>query len=71
MGRDAKLTEDRLSDPPRSLRQLQRKTMLEREVEDLKIRRAFLSGCEYAKDFERIMIELSRVSHDIRARTKS
>jgi hypothetical protein len=53
------------------LKLLQRKTMLEREVEDLKIRRAFLSGSEYAKEFERIMIELSRVSHDIRARTKS
>jgi hypothetical protein len=53
------------------LRLLQRKTTLEGEVEDLKIRKTFLSATEYAKEFERIMIELAQVSHDIRARTKS
>jgi hypothetical protein len=53
------------------LKLLQRKTMLEAEAEDLKIRKAFLSPAEYAKEFERIMIELAQVSHDIRARTKS
>ena len=53
------------------LKLLQRKTVLEAEAEDLKIRKAFLSAAEYAKEFERIMIELAQVSHDIRARTKS
>jgi hypothetical protein len=53
------------------LRLLQRKTALEREVDDLKIRRAFLPPADYAKEFERLMIELARVSRDIRARVKS
>jgi hypothetical protein len=53
------------------LKLLQRKAMLEAEVDDLKIRKAFLSAAEYAKEFERIMIELAQVSHDIRARTKT
>ena len=53
------------------LKLLQRKTVLEAEADDLKIRKAFLSAAEYAKEFERIMIELAQVSHDIRARTKS
>ena len=53
------------------LKLLQRKTRLETEVEDLKIRKRFLPAAEYAKEFERIMIELARVSHDIRSRTKS
>ena len=51
------------------LRLLQRKTTLEAEVDDLKIRKTFLSAVEYAKEFERLMIELAKVSHDIRART--
>jgi hypothetical protein len=53
------------------LKLLQRKTTLEAEVDDLKIRKTFLSATEYAKEFERIMIELAQVSHDLRARTKS
>jgi hypothetical protein len=53
------------------LKLLQRKTMLETEVEDLKIRKRFLPAADYAKEFERIMIELAQVSHDIRSRTKS
>jgi hypothetical protein len=53
------------------LKLLQRKATLESEVEDLRIRRAFLTPAEYAAEFERIMIDLARVSHDIRSRTKS
>ena len=45
--------------------------MLEADVEDLKIRRTFLPREQYAREFERLMIELSQVSHDIRARTKT
>lgn len=53
------------------LKLLQRKSTLAAELEDLKIRRQFLTAPEYAKEFERLMIELAQVSHDIRARTKS
>ena len=50
---------------------LQRKTSLEAEAEDLKIRRQFLRPAEYDQEFERIMVELAKVSHDIRERTKT
>jgi hypothetical protein len=53
------------------LKLLQRRSTLEAEIEDLKIRRQFLPPAEYAKEFERLMIELSQVSHDVRARTKT
>jgi hypothetical protein len=53
------------------LKLLQRKATLEAEAEDLKIRRQFLPPVEYAKEFERLMIDLAQVSHDIRQRTKS
>ena len=53
------------------LKLLQRKSTLEAELEDLKIRRQFLTPAEYRKEFERLMIDLAQVSHDIRARTKS
>jgi hypothetical protein len=53
------------------LRLLQRRALLEAESEELKIRRAFLSAAEYAKEFERIMIDLARVSSEIRKRTKT
>jgi len=53
------------------LKWLQRRSMLEAEIEDLKIRRQFLPPAEYAKEFERLMIELSQLSHDIRGRTKT
>lgn len=53
------------------LKLLQRRTTLEAEIDDLKIRKAFLSASDYAKEFERLMIELAQVSHDIRARTKT
>jgi hypothetical protein len=53
------------------LKLLQRRASLEADVEELKIRKTFLPPAEYAKEFERIMIELATVSHDIRARAKS
>ncbi len=53
------------------LKLLQRKATLEAEVDDLKIRRQFLPPAEYAKEFERLMIDLAQVSHDIRQRTKT
>lgn len=53
------------------LKLLQRKTTLEVEADDLRIRKTFLTPAEYAREFERIMIELARVSRDIRGRVKS
>jgi hypothetical protein len=53
------------------LKLLQHKATLEAEVEDLKIRRTFLPAAEYAKEFERLMIELAQVSHEIRQRTRT
>ena len=53
------------------LKLLQRKSTLEAELEDLKIRRQFLTAPEYAKEFERLMVELAQVAHDLRQRTKS
>jgi hypothetical protein len=41
------------------------------EVDDLRIRKTFLAPAEYAREFERLMIELARVAHDIRARVGS
>ena len=51
------------------LKLLQRKSLIEAELDELKIRKAFLPSDEYAKEFERIIIELARVSRDIRKRT--
>jgi hypothetical protein len=53
------------------LKLLQRKATLEAEAQDLKVRRQFLSPADYAKEFERLMIDLAQVSHEIRQRTKS
>jgi hypothetical protein len=53
------------------LQLLQRRAALEAEAEELKVRRTFLQPDEYRKEFERIMIELARVSRDVRARIKS
>lgn len=53
------------------LKLLQRKALLEAELEDLKIRRAFLRPEEYAAEFERIIVEYARVSNEVRQRTKS
>lgn len=53
------------------LRLFQRKALLMVEVDELRIRRSFLAPAEYAREFERLMIELARVSHSIRARAAS
>lgn len=53
------------------LQLLQKRGSLEAELEELRIRRSFLPPEEYQKEFERIMIELARVSRDVRQRVKS
>ena len=50
------------------LKLLQRKALIEAELDELKIRRAFLQRDEYLKEFERIVTELARVSSEIRQR---
>lgn len=50
---------------------LQRKSLVEAELDELKIRRAFLQRNEYLEEFERIVTELARVSSEIRQRGKS
>ncbi len=68
------LDESRPDAPPTDevlLRLLQRKSVLESEVEDLKIRKTFMSPPEYQSEFERIMIELAKVMREIRERAKS
>ena len=47
---------------------LQRKALVEAELDELKIRRTFLQRDEYLKEFERIITELARVSSAIRQR---
>lgn len=53
------------------LRLLQRQSLLEAELEELRIRKAFLSADDYAKEFERIITEFARVSSEIRRRGRT
>jgi hypothetical protein len=50
---------------------LQRRASLLAEIEELQIKKAFMTPAEYSREFERVMIDLARVSRDIRARVKS
>ena len=53
------------------LNMMQKRAALEAEVEELKVKKAFMQPAEYEAEFERIMIELARISRDIRQRTKT
>ena len=53
---------------PTLVKLLQRKTVLESEVEELRIRRTFMPSADYAQEFEKLMIELAQVSQDVRKR---
>jgi hypothetical protein len=50
---------------------LQRRASLLAEAEELQMKKAFMSPGEHAREFERVMIALARISRDIRARTGS
>jgi hypothetical protein len=50
---------------------LQKRATLEIDVEDLKQRRLLMTPDDYQKEFERVMIELARVSRDIRRKQKT
>jgi hypothetical protein len=56
---------------PQLVKLLQRKAALEAEVEELRVRRTFMPAAEYAQEFEKLMIELAQVSHDVRKRIGS
>jgi hypothetical protein len=49
---------------------LQKRALLQLDVDDLKQRRQLMTPDEYQSEFERLMIDLARVSRDIRARQK-
>ena len=53
------------------LKLLQRKSLLEAELEELRIRKTFLPSAEYAKEFERLITDYARVSSSIRERKKT
>ena len=50
---------------------LQRRAALESELEELRIRKQFLSAPDYQKEFERIMLALAKVQREIRDRPGS
>jgi hypothetical protein len=52
------------------LQLMQQRAALEAEVEELQIKKSFMQPQEYAREFERIMIALARVSRDIRERNR-
>ncbi len=47
---------------------LQRRAALEAEVDELRARKPLMPAADYAAEFERLMIDLARVSRDIRRR---
>lgn len=51
------------------LRLLQKRAALEVEVEELKLKKSFMQPSDYEAEFERLMIELAKVSRDIRMRS--
>lgn len=53
------------------LQLLQQRAALEAEVEELRIKKAFMQPAEYEKEFERIMLALARISREIRTRTRT
>lgn len=53
------------------LRLLQKRTTLQIEADDLKMRRQLMTPEEYQNEFERLMLGLARVSRDIRNRQKT
>ena len=50
---------------------LHRRASLVAEVEELQVKKAFMSADEYAREFERVMLALARVGREIRQRNPS
>jgi hypothetical protein len=53
------------------LRLLQKRTSLQIEADELKMRRQLMTPDEYQEEFERVMLALARVTRDIRNRQKT
>jgi hypothetical protein len=53
------------------LKLLQKRSSLEVEVDDLRVKKTFMQPAEYEAEFERLMIELAKVSRDVRQRRKT
>lgn len=53
------------------LKLLQKRAALEAEVDDLKLKKTFMQPAEYDAEFERLMIELAKISRDVRQRRKT
>jgi hypothetical protein len=56
---------------PVLLQLLQKRVAVEGELDDLRVRRTFLKPPEYQQEFERLMIELARLTREINGRIKS
>ena len=50
---------------------LHRRASIVAEVEELQVKKAFMSADEYAREFERVMLALARVGREIRQRNPS
>jgi hypothetical protein len=50
---------------------LQKRAELQIDVDELKQRRQLMTLDEYEREFERLMIELAKVSRDIRRKQKT
>jgi hypothetical protein len=56
---------------PVLLQLLQKRAAVEGDLEELKVRRSFLKPAEYQQEFERLMVELARLTREINGRIKS
>jgi hypothetical protein len=61
-------TEPETATDPELVELLQRRATLEADVDELRARKPLMPAADYAAEFERMMIELARVSRDIRRR---
>jgi hypothetical protein len=50
---------------------LQKRSAIEAELDELKVRRSFLKPGEYQQEFERLMVEMARITREVKARIKS
>jgi hypothetical protein len=50
---------------------LQKRAAIEAELDELKVRRSFLKPAEYQQEFERLMVEMARITREVKARIKS
>jgi hypothetical protein len=56
---------------PVLLQLLQKRAAVEADLDELRVRRSFLKPLEYQQEFERLMVELARLTREINGRIKS